>query len=338
MKNKTRLIKSWSWLIIFGISDLFFIFLVYIASPAKSAVLTTAVILFTVIAVFAGIYFDKEYRRKKRELLEKFLNDKDMESQWLLESEEVPELEDTLIKIGDTLREQEQELNEKETEIRTYEEYIESWAHEIKTPLSLAVLVLDNHKGEMSPYVYKRMEFVRHSIGSDIESILYYARLRIDHPDFKFERVDIKEAVSESLEDFRMTADENNIDLQLYLSPYEVVTDKKVINFMLSQLLSNAFKYTAKDSGKVMIETFCNEVDLPSIAISDNGRGVADEDLPFIFDRGFTGSSAERQKATGMGLYLVKKYADALNVKVDAGNIVDDGSGFKVTLTFPEVK
>lgn len=338
MRNKTRLIKSWSWLIIFGISDLFFIFLVYLSSPANFVGLSAIIILFTVIAVFAGIYFDKEHRIKKRELLEKFLKDKDMESQWLLESEEDAELEDTIIKIGDTLREQQKKLNEKETALRAYEEYIESWAHEIKTPLSLAVLVLDNHKAEMSPYVYKRMEFVRHSIGSDVESILYYARLHTDHPDFRFERVDLKEAVEESLEDFRLIADENNINLQLGLSPYEAVTDKKVLIFIISQLLSNAVKYTAKENGIVEIKIDRSTDGLPFITIMDNGEGVPKEDLPFIFDRGFTGSSAKRQKATGMGLYLVKKYSDALNVTVNAENIGNDGCGFKVTLTFPQVK
>lgn len=337
MKSKARIIKSWSWLIIFVITDLFFIFLVYIISPQSFYSVAAAIILFSILAVFAGIYFETEHRRKKKELFEKFLEYRDKEAQCLLESEEEPELKDSLIKLGTTLRGQEQKLYDKETELKAYQEYIESWAHEVKTPLSLAVLVLDNHKDEMSPYVYKRMGFVRHCVESDVERILYYARLRADHPDFKLERISLKDAVCESLEDFQLIAQENKTSICLNLSPATAVTDKKILHFMISQLLSNAFKYTAKEFGKVEISTLCDEAGTALLIISDNGSGVSKEDLPFIFDRGFTGSSAERQKATGMGLYLVKKYADALTIRVDAENIIDNG-GFKTTLSFPEVK
>ena len=69
----------------------------------------------------------------------------------------------------------------------------------------------------------------------------------------------------------------------------------------------------------------------------DNGNGVPAEDLPFIFDKGFTGYHPDRQKATGMGLYLVRKYASALNIDVRTETSLLNRFGFGIELVFPVV-
>jgi signal transduction histidine kinase len=91
--------------------------------------------------------------------------------------------------------------------------------------------------------------------------------------------------------------------VQLSLLPLQVISDKKVLAFMLSQLLSNAFQYAAADQGVVSIVSWSDTRDEGKIhlAVRDNGKGVPPEDLPFLFDKGFTGSHPDRQNATGMG-------------------------------------
>ncbi len=191
----------------------------------------------------------------------------------------------------------------------------------------------------MSPYVYNRMEHVRCTVSSDVERILYYARLQSDHVDYKFVKMNLRDCVQECLEDFSAIADEKKIDVQLNLLPLQIISDKKVLTFMLSQLFSNAFKYTASDNGVVSVVSWSDTQDDGKIhlAVRDNGKGVPPEDMPFLFDKGFTGSHPDRQNATGMGLYLVKKYAEALSIDVNIEPISTSGQGFGIQLIFPKV-
>lgn len=74
------------------------------------------------------------------------------------------------------------------------------------------------------------------------------------------------------------------------------------------------------------------------LCVRDNGEGAPEEDIPFLFDKGFTGSSPDRQKATGMGLYLVKKYAEALSIDVQIESRQVCPEGFGIELIFPRVE
>ena len=117
------------------------------------------------------------------------------------------------------------------------------------------------------------------------------------------------------------------------LEPLTVVTDQRVLRFMLTQLLSNAMKYADETLGRVSVSVW-QEGDRVVLAVRDNGSGVPPEDAPFLFDKGFTGSHPERQKATGMGLYLVKKYARSLCVEVALEPGSTSGKGFGIVLRF----
>ena len=119
----------------------------------------------------------------------------------------------------------------------------------------------------------------------------------------------------------------------------QIISDKKVLAFMLSQLFSNAFKYTASDNGVVRVVSWSDTQADGKIhlAVRDNGKGVPPEDKPFLYDKGFTGSHPDRQDATGMGLYLAKKYAEALSVEVNIEPISTSGQGFGIQLIFPKV-
>lgn len=224
-------------------------------------------------------------------------------------------------------------LNEKTVELSEYQDYIEAWVHEVKTPLSLSTLVMSNHKDEMSPYVYARMNYAQHQINEDVERILFYARLQADHSDIKFTRFRLDECVLEVLDEYRPFIEENNILLVPDFRPLEVVSDRKTVSFMVSQLISNAVKYTDDNAGKISM-TIRQDGDEIRLGIYNNGDGVPPEDVPFIFDKGFTGNYPNRQKATGMGLYLVRKYAEKLCVKVKLDSDIPYESGFGIELIF----
>lgn len=336
-RQKMSLKAERHWLILLLLTDLFFIFLTWLIGPDTFESIIIIILLFTAIIVSTGYWIDRIKHKKQIAILQLFLNSLDEETEQRLLAA-VDESWHPAIRIASAqLREQSQTIKDKQLELQNYQEFIEAWTHEIKTPLSLATLVLANHREEMSAYVYNRMKYVRCTINKDVDRILYYARLQAGHVDYKFVKLDLSDCVQECLEDFRAISDEKEIDVQLNLSHLQIISDKKVLNFMLSQLLSNAFKYTAPVNGTVYVVSWSDTQDDGKIhlAVRDNGKGVPQEDLPFLFDKGFTGSHPDRQHATGIGLYLVKKYAEALSVEVNIESISTSGQGFGIELIFP---
>lgn len=327
------------WLVLLLLSNLFFAFVVWLTAPGAFESIILMIVLFTVIVVLVGYWINHKKQKKQMEALQFFLTSLDEETEQILLGAADKFWHPIIQFASAQMRDQVQIIKDKQLELQNYQEFIEAWTHEIKTPLSLATLVLDNHKEDMSPYVYKRMEHVRCVINSDIEKILYYARLHADHVDYKFEKMILSDGIQECLEDFCAISDEKHVDLQLNLLPLQIVSDKKVLVFMISQILSNAFKYTASENAVINIVSWKDTQDDAKIhlAIRDNGKGVPPEDMPFLFDKGFTGNHSDRQHATGMGLYFVKKYAEALSIAVNIGSISTADKGFEIELIFPKV-
>ncbi|WP_019773888.1 ATP-binding protein, partial [Streptococcus sobrinus] len=102
---------------------------------------------------------------------------------------------------------------------------------------------------------------------------------------------------------------------------WQVKTDKKWLTFALSQILDNAIKYS-KQSGSITV--FMSETGL---ALSDQGLGILPEDLPRLFDEGFTGYNGhEHQKATGLGLYMTKQILDSLGLSIQVTSQAGQGT------------
>ncbi|WP_434309338.1 sensor histidine kinase [Hominifimenecus sp. rT4P-3] len=321
------------WLTLFLVTDLAFIFLVWILRPDALMSISLFLILFTVFITAIGIFLEQRRRKKIAEALEHFLEMPERAGKEALIQAAGEAWSEEIERLFSRMTEQQDQINEKTIELASYREYIEAWVHEMKTPLSLSTLVLENHKEEMTPYVYGRMNYVQHQINENVERILYYARLQIKHADEKYAAVRLDLCVEEAMAEYRAFAEEKQIALCLDLTPLTVVSDKRVLIFLISQLLGNAIKYADAKDAKVSAAAW-QEGDTVFLAIRDNGRGVPPEDAPFLFDKGFTGSHPDRQKATGMGLYLVKQYAKKLCVKVELEPISITGQGFGIRLIF----
>ena len=311
------------WLLLLLLTDLFFVFVSWLIAPRAFLSVFIMILLFSAAVVIAGTLLEYRMKKKQIEAVQNFLEDPDETGEQALLSVMDAAWHPVIHQAAIRRKELACTAKDRQLELLGYQEYIEAWTHEIKTPLSLATLVLNNHRDEMSAYVYGRMSHVEHTISAHVDRILYYARLHAEHMDYKFETLDVCECVRECLDDFLCIAGEKHVDVQLELTPVNVVSDRKVIAFMLSQLLSNAFKYTAADNGIVRIITWQDTAADGKIylAVRDNGSGVSAADLPFIFDKGFTGSFPNRQNATGMGLYLVWNYAQMLAIDVSVEDV-----------------
>lgn len=328
------------WGILLFLTNLFFIFTIWLTSPKAFRSVVIMMMLFTAAVVLTGYWIHYKKQKNQIKALEAFLLSPDEETERTLLETASPSWHPIIHLMSTQMREQIQMAKDKQLEQQNYQEFIEAWTHEIKTPLSLAALVLNNHKDAMSPYVFKRMEYVQNVIGSDVEKILHYARLHSSHVEYKFEKITLSHFLEDCLDSFRAISDEKSVSLQMHLLPLQIVSDKRVLAFMISQLLSNAFKYTAAKNGIINIINWKDNEGGQKIhlVIRDNGKGVPPEDLPFLFDKGFTGNHPERQNATGMGLYLVEKYSEALSIEVSVGAISTSGKGFEIELVFPDVE
>lgn len=327
-----RLIKrAWHWILLFMSTDVVFIFVTWIIRREAVRYMSLFLLLFTLLVLAAGL-FAEIYRQRKDEaaLLDFFENPDDRTREILLERFENSE---AVRSLCTRFLAERAFANEKTVELSEYRDYIESWVHEVKTPLSLSTLVLGNHRDEMSPYVYTRWNYIQHQLNENVERILYYARLQAEHSDIKFTRFLLDECVEEALSEYRAFAEEKKIMMTVDLQPLEVVSDRRIVLFILSQLFGNAVKYADSSDGRISI-TMERDRDKICLRIYNNGEGVLPEDMPFIFDKGFTGSYPGRQKATGMGLYLVRKYAEKLCVEVGSDSHIPYESGFGIELVF----
>ena len=223
--------------------------------------------------------------------------------------------------------------------IADYENYIEKWAHDIKKPLSLMTLLLDNRKGEMSPLVHTRMLYVRDYARQSVEQILYFSRLGAVHKDYCFEQLSVLETCQEAVEDNYSLLEEAGFSVVYAGDDCNAVSDKKGFMFILGQIISNSVKYAGKNPAPTIQFSVADHADSGEIilSISDNGTGIPVSDLPFVFDKGFTGDTGSYlSRSTGMGLYLVRQMANDLTLKVSIFSNANGGT--TVTLMFPKVE
>ncbi len=326
------------WLLTLILTDVFFVFLLWLVVPERLGILSA------ILAVFSGLVFVATFLAvRRRDLrianaIQSFLANPDEDTAGRVLNLLDPSRQEVFVNIKEKLARSERSVTKREEDLENYRSFIEAWAHEIKTPLTLLTLVLDNHGATMTPHVRDRMEYVRHEIGADVDRVLYYARLIAGRSDLKYTSISLRDLVEQVFADFAPICEERQIRVTRELANLSVVTDRKVLAFILAQLLSNAVKYCSPTGGQIRI-TAQRDASSKSVrlVVRDNGAGAAAEDLPFLFDKGFTGSRPDRQNATGMGLYFVRKFAESLSVNYGIDSHSEGGNGFGIYLEFPEV-
>lgn len=333
MKHKlSALYKHLPWLLLLLGMDIFSILLLWL-SDARAFLSLSVVILLASLLMYGTLFFLLDhFEQKKKQFFLDFLTEPDTyHEEKLIKAISASET-DTIRFLGKILREKELTCNKLETDLADYEEYVEEWAHEAKTPLSLLTMILDNRKDEITAPVLFKLDYIRSKLQEDVTRILYYARLKSPQKDYIFESVDLCTCINEVLEDYQPLLAEKQFQIDSQLNSSSVFTDQRGIRFILSQMISNAIKYSS-DTPKLTITLQHTHI-ADILSIQDNGIGVRSCDLPYIFEKGFTGETADnRTKATGMGLYLSKKMADNLALHLDVQS--EWKKGFKISIFFP---
>ena len=328
---------AFPWLLLLLCCDVFFIILVWLASPGSFSIFIVLMIFFSIGSAAIGLWITGRQRTKKAVAFHRFLSEPSPKNESALIEASEPSVKGLIQDLGQFLQKQQHSLNEFDHRVTEFEEYIEAWVHEIKTPLSLATLLLDNRREEMSDHVHKRFEYVRREISEDVDRILYYARLQSTHIDYRYERIDLSACCSEVMQNLASLFEEHNAMIKYELAEIQIISDMKALQFLISQIIINSVKYTKPGTRPVVQLEAGREDDEGHsyLKISDNGIGVPAPDLPFIFDKGFTGNYPHTQGATGMGLYLVKKFCEDLQISIEVES--QAGQGLSITLIFPVI-
>lgn len=335
MKQLINALKKYApWLILLLIADGFSALLLWLSDAGTFRNLIGIILLWSLILFSAVLGFTCIKEQKKAKYFRSFITNPDeINEEKLLRSVSAQERQQLKYLVC-VLRDNQQQLSRMKEDLLDYEEYVEGWAHEAKTPLSLLTMLLDNHADELPAPLHAKLDYSRSCLQEDVTQMLYYARLKSSTKDYRFEPVALRELLQEVLEDYAPLLEEKQFCIRNSIGTETVYTDRRGLQFMLGQIVSNAIKYSSSDP--MLTFTLEREGQEDMLTVADNGTGVKPYDLPYIFQKGFTGDSTDsRKKATGMGLYLTRKMADDLNLRLDADSRW--GEGFSISIVFPRV-
>ncbi len=202
-------------------------------------------------------------------------------------------------------------------------EYYTIWAHQIKTPIASMNLTLQNEDSPLSGQLSDELK----RIEQYVEMVLAFLRLDAQSTDYVFKECDLDSIIKDSVKKFAGQFIRKKIRLCYEPTAGKILTDEKWLSFVIEQILSNAVKYT--HSGSVTIR-FEQQI----LSVSDTGIGIAEEDIPRIFQKSYTGYNGRSdKKASGIGLYLCKRICDNLGYEIWAESAVDVGTTVSIDLS-----
>lgn len=322
------------WFLALLLIDLFASLLLWLADIPSFRALLASIVLATLLLFAVVFCIVLVQGQKKRQAFYNFLYHADEYQEEMLLNLCSEEEGQMIRLLGQVLREKEEERAQLLERVSDYEEYVESWAHETKIPLSLLTVLLDNRREQMPENISFKLDIVRNRLQEAVSQILFYARLKGVRKDYLFEDIVLEECIEDVLEDYRPLLEEKEFEIFTQVSGISVYCDKRCLAFLLSQFISNAVKYNDKKKAARIEITSREDTHHLALSIRDNGMGVRCCDLPYIFEKGFTGNSEEaRKRATGMGLYLAKAIADDCKIKLEAYSVW--GEGFEMRILFP---
>lgn len=203
-------------------------------------------------------------------------------------------------------------------------DYYTIWAHQIKTPIASMRLTLQNEDTAFSRNIAEDL----FRIEQYVEMVLCYLRLDSDTTDYVICPQDLDRIIRQVVK--KLSSQFIRRKIQLVYQPVntQVITDEKWLAFVIEQVLSNALKYTPPGG--------CITIDMEhpkTLCIGDTGIGIAPEDLPRVFDKGYTGYNGRNdKKASGIGLYLCRRICSNLGHRIAVNSALDSGTVVRIYL------
>lgn len=203
--------------------------------------------------------------------------------------------------------------------------YFLMWLHQIKTPMTVSKLLLEKPDDTTNTKLKMQLMYIEQYINMAMN----YLKM-IDHStDMDITEVNLDDIIKNLLKKYSLLFIHNHISLEYQSNLTYVISDSQWLTILIEQILSNALKYT--ENGKIAIQYLEEK---HALEIRDTGIGIRSEDIPKIFDRGYSGFNGRmNEKSSGLGLYLAKKISERLNIQIEVESKLSQGSIFR--LVFP---
>jgi signal transduction histidine kinase len=204
--------------------------------------------------------------------------------------------------------------------------YYTLWTHQIKTPIAAIKLLLQESDHVQNAEALQEL----FKIERYVELAIQYARLESISSDLMLETYSLNQIVKQAIKKYSIIFIHKKIKLEFEELNDTVLTDEKWLIFVIEQILSNALKYTATGTISIYMDPNTEK----TLIIEDTGIGIQAEDLPRVFEKGFTGYNGRMdKKSTGIGLNLCKQILDKLSHKISITSQVEVGTQVRLDLS-----
>ena len=203
--------------------------------------------------------------------------------------------------------------------------YFLMWLHQIKTPMTVSKLLLDKPDDTTNTKLKMQLMYIEQYINMAMN----YLKMIDYSTDMDITQVNLDDIIKNLLKKYSLLFIHNHISLEYQSNLTYVISDSQWLTILIEQILSNALKYT--ENGKIAIQYLEEK---HALEIRDTGIGIRSEDIPKIFDRGYSGFNGRmNEKSSGLGLYLARKISERLNIQIEVESKLSKGSIFR--LVFP---
>lgn len=312
-----------------GFTILFITILLSVFKIGTSSIIFITFLL--LLITFSSIIY--EYVKKNRYYNNVYHNLNQMEKkQYLFQLMKEPDFADAEV-MYDILKQVFKAMNDEISSHiiseQEYKEYIETWIHEVKLPISCIELICQNNKNAVTNNILDELK----RIDNFVEQALFYARSNNVEKDYSVREISLDSLVKATIKKHSKQLIACKTELSFDQLDFTVYCDIKWLDFILGQVISNSMKYK-KDTLSLSFSSI-KEQDNIILSITDNGIGIIEKDLSRIYEKGFTGENGRAfAKSTGIGLYLCKRLCDKMYLGFDITSEKDVGT--TVQITFPK--
>ncbi len=330
MKLKNYIVDRISLLLVMIFSFVFFLIFLLLAGINKDIVLFLTIVypsVFWVYFICHFLYTRKKYKNLERtmDLLDKkYLISEVVKKKGNYQQQFYMEL------VRRACKSMMDELVWQERENIEYKEYIDSWIHEVKTPITAIQLMCDNERNTLTD----RIKLETKKVEMDIERMLYYSKSGETWKDYVIARHSLREIVESSIMKVYQIFIYNGVKIDMQVEEEVVYTDAKWSSFIITQILLNCVQYQGEDTLAIRIYAR-KEKESTSLIIEDNGLGIKPEEIGHIFEKGYVGTNGRKnERSSGMGMFICSKLCKKLDIGLQADS--EYGKYTKMILTFGE--
>lgn len=220
-------------------------------------------------------------------------------------------------------------------EKKDYQDFIVSWIHEVKLPITASRLLMNNSDGKTVDYIVDKFEDEIDKIDNYVEQALYYSRIDSFSRDYFITEIQLNQTIKDSVKKYSKIFINKRISFSMFTEEEFVQGDSKWLAFIIDQVMANSLKYT-NENGKISV-SYEEDHEEKRLTIEDSGIGIKTEDISRVFEKGFTGTKLRgHSKSTGMGLYFAKQMCLKLGYDISIESEEDEYT--KVTIRFPKIR